>query len=112
MLGVAYIGHSSMRHVRNLMKNQLYTYLGSEGRLVLPLSVAEFNGLCMQFEKKHFGSLVWTPNPNNRMLDTVFIGYKFQQGLSTIPGKTLYIRLAKHAFAILYIILGKTLPNL
>ena len=45
MLGAIYIGHSSMRHVHDLMKSQLYTYLGSEGGLVLPLSVAEFNGL-------------------------------------------------------------------
>ena len=34
------------------MKSQLYTYLGSEGRLVLPLSVAKFDGLCMQFKEK------------------------------------------------------------
>ena len=57
-----------MRHVHDLMKSQLYTYLGSEGGLVLPLSVAEFDGLWMQFEEKktmHFGSLVWTPNPKS-----------------------------------------------
>ena len=27
-LGAIYIGHSSTRHVHNLMKSQLYTYLG------------------------------------------------------------------------------------
>ena len=54
MLGVTYIGHSSMRHVHNLMKSQLYTYLGSEGRLVLPLSVAQFNMLCTQFEENNY----------------------------------------------------------
>ena len=57
-LGAIYIGHSSMRYVHNLMKSQLYTYLGSKGRLVLPLSVAEFDGLCTQFQEKttvHFG---------------------------------------------------------
>jgi len=30
-LGAIYIGHTSMRHVHNLMKSQLYTYLSSEG---------------------------------------------------------------------------------
>ena len=45
-LGAIYIGHS-------LTKSQLYTYLGSEGRLVLPLSVAEFDGLCTQFEENN-----------------------------------------------------------
>ena len=36
-LGATYIGHSSTRRVHNLMKSQLYTYLSSEGHLVLPL---------------------------------------------------------------------------
>ena len=36
---------------------QLYTYPGSEGRLVLPLSVAEFDGLCTQFEGKQLHAL-------------------------------------------------------
>ena len=49
-LGAIYIGHSPTRHVHNLMKSQLQTYRGSEGHLVLPLSVAEFGRLCMQFE--------------------------------------------------------------
>ena len=49
-----YIGHSTMKHVHNLMKSQLYTYLGSEGRLALPLSVAEFDGLCTEFEKNNY----------------------------------------------------------
>ena len=57
-LGGIYIGHSSTRHVHNLMKRQLYTYLSSEGRLVMPLLVAEFDGLCMQFEEKQLYTLV------------------------------------------------------
>ena len=40
------------------MKSQLYTNLGSEGHLVLPLSVAEFDGLCMQLEEKQLCTLV------------------------------------------------------
>ena len=48
-LGATYIHHSSTRHVHNLMKSQLYTYLCSEGCLVLLLSVA---GLCAHFEGK------------------------------------------------------------
>jgi len=51
MLGATYIGHSSMRHVHNLMKSQLYTYLGSEGHLILPLSVAEFDGYARNSRK-------------------------------------------------------------
>ena len=60
MLGAIYIGHSSTRHVHNLMKkkSQLYTYFGSEGRLVLPLFVAEIDGLCTQFEEKQLCTLV------------------------------------------------------
>jgi len=44
---------------------------------------------------------------SERMLDTPFISYRVQRGLYTILGKTSYslIRLAKHAFAILYTIL-------
>ena len=57
-LGATYIRHSSTRHVHNLMKSQLYTYLSSERRLVLPLSVAEFDRLCTQFEKKQLCTLV------------------------------------------------------
>ena len=52
--------YSSTTHAHSLIKRQLYTYLRSEGRLVLPLSVAEFDGLCMRFEDKttmHFGSM-------------------------------------------------------
>jgi len=52
------------------MKSQLYTYLSREGHLVLPLSVAEFNGPCTQFEEKptmHFDNIVWTPNPTSNM---------------------------------------------
>ena len=45
-LGATYISHSSMRHVQDLIKSQLYTYLSSKGRLVLPLSVVEFGWLC------------------------------------------------------------------
>ena len=30
VLGATYIGHSSTRHAHNLMKSQLYTYLGSK----------------------------------------------------------------------------------
>jgi len=44
-LGATYIGHSSTRHVHNLMKSQLCTYLSSKGHLVLPLSVAEFDSI-------------------------------------------------------------------
>ena len=51
-LVATYIGQCSTWLVQNLMKTQLYTYLGSEGLLVLPLSVAEFDGLCTQFEEK------------------------------------------------------------
>ena len=43
-----------MRHAHNMMKSQLYTYLGSEGRLALPSSVAEFDGLYMQFEENKY----------------------------------------------------------
>ena len=59
-LGAIYIVHSSMRHVHNLMKSHLYTYLSSEGRLalVLPSSVAESDGLCTQFEEKQLCILV------------------------------------------------------
>jgi len=57
-LGAIYIGHSSMRHVHTLMKSQLYTYLGSEGRLVQPLMVAELDRLCTQFEEKQLCTLV------------------------------------------------------
>ena len=57
-LGAIYIGHTSMRHVHNLMKSQLYTYLSSEEGLVLPLSVAEFGGLCTQFKDKQLCTLV------------------------------------------------------
>ena len=56
----------------NLMKSQLYTYLGSEGLVVLPLSVTEFEGLCTQFEEKQLCTLV------------------AQYGL-----QTLYVKLAK-----------------
>ena len=53
---------------------------------------------------------------SERMLDTAFIGYGVQRGLYTIVGKNSYtlIRLTKHAFTILYTILGKTsyLPSL
>ena len=63
----SYISHSSASHVHNLIESQLYTYLGKEGHFVLPLSVAEFDWLCTQFEVEqlsmHFGSLVWYPNP-------------------------------------------------
>ena len=62
-LGATCVGYSSTRHVHNLIKSQLYTYLASKGRLVLSFSVAEFDVLCMEFKEKHFGSLVWTPNP-------------------------------------------------
>ena len=46
-----------------------------------------------------------------RMLDTVFTRYRVQRDLYTILRKTNYtlLRLAKHAFAILNTILGKTL---
>ena len=55
----SYIGHSSTRHVHNLMKSQLYTYLGSVGGLVLlPLSVVEFDRLCTQFKEKQLCTLV------------------------------------------------------
>ena len=94
MLGATYIGHSSMSHVHNLMKSPLFTYHGSEGCLVLPLSVAEFDRVCMQFKTPmHFGSLVRTPNPiklAERMLYIAFIGYRIQRGLCTILGKTSY----------------------
>ena len=50
--------YSSTRHAHNLMKSQLYTYLGRDGRLVLPLSVAEFDGLCTQCEEKQLCTLV------------------------------------------------------
>ena len=49
---------TSVKVQRGMMKSQLYTYLGSEGRLVLPLSAAEFDGLCTQFEEKQLGTLV------------------------------------------------------
>ena len=115
MLGAIYIGHSSMRHVHNLMKSQLYTYLGSEGGLVLPLSVAEFNGLWMQFEEKQLCTLVaWYGlqtlcQTSERMLNPAFIDYRVQQGLYTILGKSSYtvIRFTKHAFVILCTIPGK-----
>ena len=55
----------------------------------------------------HFGSIVWTPNPMEGCLTLPsIIGYRVQQGLYTILGKTSYT-LTKHAFAILYTILGK-----
>ena len=66
--GATFIGCSVRRgsYVHNLRKSQLYTqYLSSEGRLVLPLSVAEFGEVCTQFEEKtaiHLGTLVWTPD--------------------------------------------------
>ena len=44
----------------------VYTYLGSEGRLVLPLWVAEFDGLSIRGKTTtgtHFGSVVWALNP-------------------------------------------------
>ena len=55
----------------------------------------------------HFGSLIWTLNPSERILDTTFIAYRVQRGLYTILGKTshTFIKLTKHAFAILYTIL-------
>ena len=49
MLGAIYIGHSSPGHVHNLMKSQLYTYLGRKD--------------IRRKTTMHFGSLVWTPNP-------------------------------------------------
>ena len=115
MLGAIYIGHSSMRHVHNLMKSQLYTYLGSEGDLVLPLSVAEFNGLWMQFEEKQLRTFVaWYGlqtlcQTSERTLNPAFIDYRVQRGLYTILGKSSYtvIRFTKHAFAILCTIPGK-----
>ena len=44
----------------------MYTYVGSEGHLVLPLSVAEFDEVCTRFKEKkaiHLGIVVWTPGP-------------------------------------------------
>ena len=72
--------HSSTRYVQ-LGKSQLYTYLGSEGRLVLPLPIAEFEEACMQFKEKtavHLGTLYGLKTlcqTSERMLDTAFIGY-------------------------------------
>ena len=57
MLGATYISHS-LRRVHNLMKSQLYAYLSSEGCLALPLSVAEFDGICTQLEEKQLCTLV------------------------------------------------------
>ena len=52
VLGAIYMSHSSTRLVHNLMKSQQYTYLGSEGCLILLLSVAEYDRLCAQIEEK------------------------------------------------------------
>ena len=41
MLSATYNSHSSTRHVHNLRKSQLYTYLVNEKPLVLPLWVTE-----------------------------------------------------------------------
>ena len=48
----------------------------------------------------HFGSLVWTPNPSETILDTAFIGHEVQRGLYTILGKASYTltQLAEQAF--------------
>ena len=43
-----------MRYVDNLIKSQLYTYLGNEECLVLPLLVTEFDELRTQFEENNY----------------------------------------------------------
>jgi len=107
MLSATYISHcSSTRHVQNLMKSQLYTYLVSEGHLVLPLSVAQFDRVCTQFEEKSHA--LWQLSMDSKpyiklakgCLNTAFFGHRV---LYTILGKTSYtlIRLTKHGFAIL-----------
>jgi len=115
-LGATCIGHNSTRHVHNLMKSQLYTYLG---RRMLGTAFVGCRGwwamhairgkstTCM-----HSGSLVWAPNsPVNLgkecliLPDTAFISYRVQLGLYTVSilGNTNYtlIRLWNHAFRIL-----------
>ena len=70
-----------------------YVHFGSEGRLVLPLSVAQFDGLCTQFEKNNYAlrqlSMYSKPSVKlaERMLDPAFIGYRVQRGLYTILGE-------------------------
>ena len=73
----------------------------------------------MRFEDKttrpmHFGSMDSKPYvklAKGYILGTAFIGYRVQRGLYTILVKTSYalirLAIAKHAFAILYTILGK-----
>ena len=71
MLGVTYISYSSTRPTHDLiLKKKLVVHFGSEGCLVLPLLVPEFNEAeCTQFKEKelamHFGSLIWTPYPTS-----------------------------------------------
>ena len=68
MRGAILISHSLTRHVHNLMKSQLYTYFGSEGRLVLAFIGCRVRWAMHAIQEKttmHFGSLVWTPNPTS-----------------------------------------------
>ena len=59
MLGAIYIGDSSTRHIHNLMKTQLYTYpVAKDAWYCLGTSVAEFDGLCMEFKEKQLYTLV------------------------------------------------------
>ena len=47
-------------------ENKPAVHLSSEGHLVLPLSVADFDKVCNRFKKEkaiHSGILVWTPGP-------------------------------------------------
>ena len=53
MLGAIYIGDSTQFDEKPVVHLP-----HSEGCLVLPTSVAEFNGLCMQFEEKQLCTLV------------------------------------------------------
>ena len=70
-----------------------YVHFGSKGRLVLPLSVAQFDGLCTQFEKNNYALRQLSMYSKlsvelaERMLDPAFIDYRVQRGLYTILGK-------------------------
>ena len=76
------------------MKSQLYACLGNDGRLVPPLSVAQFDRLCMRFEEKQLCTLVayyglqTLRQTSEKMLVSAFIGYRVQRDLYTILGET------------------------
>ena len=85
------------------LKTQLctYMYLGSEGRLILPLSVAKFDGLCMQFEEKQLCTLVswyvlhrwWCLHPLTLELWMLHICNACRRALALFPSPARVCRL-------------------